>query len=139
MADHLSDDEVQEIISKVMPGYRVVNTGGEQDAGDSTFDAVERTADAVSPGVRQMQEGASRAAKTEDASDSAGRSLADILQDFSQAARRRDSSSGAGQNSKRDRVVSIEPEGRRDLSDRKSRVKSVVISGETGDIDIRQG
>jgi hypothetical protein len=139
MADRLSDDEVKNIINRVMPGYKVLESNSMEDAVDSAAsDAVETNAEAVAPGLDEMKASVRVGENLADSANPADRALADILQNFSSVPRERTLES-ASEPAKRDRVVSVEPEGKRDLSDRKSRVKSVLISGETGDVDVRQG
>jgi hypothetical protein len=105
----LSDEELNKIIERDMPGHRLVRRKGDEPAGGGDAAASERAVDDVSPDLAEL--------KQKYLGDSGGG--ADAAAD----------AQGPPAENTDDEIVIVEPKGRTDPLDHGSRPKAVVVSG----------
>jgi hypothetical protein len=133
MAKYPSDEDVKRIISKELPRHRIIQIAPEPDA-DSDAEQCE----AVSPDIDEMLESVRGEVNAHELRERFGSDnvLNSILSD---EAGGMEEAANSDDETVHDRLVTVEPSGARRLSDSRSNIKSVIISGETGDIDVSQG
>lgn len=133
MAKYPSDEEVERIISKELPRHRIIQIAPEPDV-----DSDAEQCDAVSADIDEMLESVRGEINPHSLRERFGldHTLDSVLSDEVEGM---EEAANSDDEPVHDRLVTVEPSGARRLSDSRSNIKSVIISGETGDIDVSQG